>query len=112
MHASIARQMTTQSDAFKQPQLERQALNSNLTALSQSLSALSAKYVSKRQELITQVNFQRAELNSLKIKTASMGHDIILSTSAAFTFSVWLRVAAMLLNAFLVHWVVGKSCLN
>lgn len=108
MHASIGRQMITQSDISKQTHLEREILNTSLTALTQSLSALPAKYVSKRQELIKQINFQRTELSNLKIKTASIGQDISLSTNAAFSFGVWLRVAAMLLNALLVHWVVGR----
>ena len=105
MHASIGQQMITQSTISKQTQLEQKILNSSLTALSQSLNSLPANYVSKRQELIRQLDFQRAELNKLDLKPGS----ISLTTSATFTFSVWLRVAAMLLNALLVHGVVGRA---
>ena len=105
MHASIVQQMVTQSDISKQTQLERQALNSSLTALTQSLNALPTNYVTKRQELIAQMDFQRAELGKLDMRSSGVAQDVNLTTSAAFTFGVWLRVAAMLLNALLVHWV-------
>lgn len=108
MHASIGQQMTAQSDVSKQTHLEKRVLNSSLTALSESLSALPENYVSKRQELIQQINFQRAELGKLDTQTGTLGQAISLTSNAAFTFGVWLRVAAMLLNALLVHWVVGR----
>jgi hypothetical protein len=109
IHASIGHQMIQQSTISKQTQLERQALNLSLMALSGGLKALPAKHVTKRQELVKQMNFQRAELNGLKIETASMGQAISLTSNAAFSFGVWLRVAAMLLKSICAIFSSGSA---
>jgi hypothetical protein len=102
MHASIDKQGTENSSGFKQRQFETKVLNNSIASLSESLSELPVSYASKRQNLVSQIDAQRETLSAIQSKPILQA-----SSGAQQGYSVWLRIAAMLLNAFLAHMFFG-----
>ncbi|MCB9229672.1 MAG: hypothetical protein H6618_08685 [Deltaproteobacteria bacterium] len=103
MHSSLSSQMTLGSGRY-----ERLAENRRLTvaAIGAHLSALEKipeTYITKRQELMAGIGAERQNL-------ASIDHNISLLENSGGDFhntglgyAVWIRIAAMLLNAYLIH---------
>lgn len=106
MHATIQNRMVEKSGLAEQYQVERNALNQSITSLAQMVDTLPTNFVTKRQQVIAQMNQQRQELGELTSKISSAPENIQLASNAIFAYSLWLRVAAMLLNAFLVHMLM------
>lgn len=108
MHASISDSMQRQSGAFIRTESERKVQESSVKALVSSLNALPDTYVSKRQLLAEKITSEQKKLADLNHSLTKFEHEHSSVDRIALLYGVWLRIAAMLLNAFLVHLFFGR----
>ncbi len=103
MHTSIADNMSKQSDGFTRLTEERNISLSVIRSLQESLTVLPASYVTQRQNLVEKIDREQDKLSRFARSIESMRNQKQDIRSVALAYNVWLRLAAMLLNAFLVH---------
>ncbi len=98
----------TQNHQYKSVQQERDVILSSIEGLNKSLSVLPETFVSKRHDLIKEIERHRQELsaNTLALNQIKGSHSV--NSNAVLGYSVWIRIAAMLLNAFLVHLLFSR----
>ena len=103
MHASLENQLASTSGAAAQYEAESNAIKTSMVALSESIEALPSTYASKRQEMIAQLNQQRSELKAVTANVMAVESSHTQKNQVPLSYGAWIRIAAMLLNAFLVH---------
>lgn len=108
MYTSLADRMAKQSGSFVRLAEDRSVLLSTIGALQASMEALPENLVTKRQQLAEQITKEQTKLSgSTSALTRSEVQRVDIN-SVGLTYSVWLRVAAMALNAFLVHLFLSQ----
>lgn len=103
MHASIHNQSISKSEGSTRYEAEKDALNGSILAISESINALPSSYATKRQQLAEQLNRQRAELSAVHANITQAVDQTQSRSQIPLSYGAWIRIAAMLLNAFLVH---------
>ncbi len=108
MHASLGDKMTKQSGQFSRLTDQRQGTLSDIEDLSRTLSALPPSFFTKRQQLVQEIQKNRDRLGRIDVMLSKETLERSDVNQILFTYSVWIRVAAMLLNAIFVHFLFSK----
>lgn len=103
MYTAIKEDMSKNSGGFTRLSDERKITLSTIGSLQESLSSLPASYVTKRQSVVEKIDKEQSKLSQFDKDIGKMEVQKQDIDSIALAYNVWLRVAAMLLNAFLVH---------
>jgi hypothetical protein len=104
----------TQNFQYKAVQEERDLIHKSIETLNKSLAALPENYASKKEALRQEIETQRKNLLANTEASKNISGIVTQGTSAAVSYNVWIRIAAMLINAMLIHLLFTriKSCLN
>ncbi len=104
MHGSLATHMIQSSGQFERLSKSRDLVLASIAAHSDSVNTLPKTHISRREAIDAKIIADRQslakidnELNSIE----SSGDGFSRTTNLGY--SVWIRVAAMLLNAYLIH---------
>lgn len=103
MHTSLADRMTKQSGYFTRLNTDREIILSTVEALRASMASLPETYITKRQSLASQISNEQAKLSEVNAFLGKVEVQRANINIVSLFYSVWLRIAAMILNAFLVH---------
>lgn len=103
MYGGILGHSLTQSHQYISLQKERASILATVDSLTTSLNMLPENFVSRRQDLAKEIRQERKELAQNTSALSQLKASGFSNANAILAYSVWMRVAAMLLNAFLIH---------
>ena len=112
MKNGVVSNSLVQSTQYKTLQEEKEFIDKSIKSLDEDIDALPEIYATKkarlRQDKDTQMGLRKANTEAIKKISGAQG------TNTDVGYEVWIRVAAMLLNAMFVHllFVRIKMCLN
>ncbi len=104
MHGSLATHMIQSSGRFERLTKARELVLASIAAHSDSFNALPKTHISRREDIDAKIIADRESLAKIDDELKSMessGDGFAKTTNLGY--SVWIRVAAMLLNAYLLH---------
>ncbi len=108
MHTSLAGHMTKQSSQFSRLDTDRNISLESIQTLTAAVKVLPDTFLTKKQQLMGEIQKERDKLGAVNqslnaIETTQSNVDPI-----SLSYSVWLRIAAMLMNTLLVHLFFGR----
>ena len=103
MFTSLSGRITKNTDSFARIKNEQTILLGAISELKNNLAGLPEEFVTKRQHILMDLDSKRLELSTLNKSLSAIEKNKNGITNIQITYSVWIRIAAMLLNAFLVH---------
>ena len=113
MREGVVGNSLTHNLQYKAVQEERDVILKSIESLNTSLAALPENYASKRETLRQEIETQRKNLNANTKATEHVSGVMASTANAAVSYNVWIRIAAMLINAMLIHLLFTrvKLCL-
>lgn len=103
MHKSLADEITQGSGAYERLSKSREFQLASINSQTSTLLSLPESFFTKRQAIEDKIRHEREKLAEMDHQLNTLEAGAASSTSLSISYSVWLRVAAMILNAYLVH---------
>ena len=100
--------MTKQSSHFSRLDTDRNISLDSIQTLTAAVKVLPDTFLSKKQQLLGQIQTERDKLGALNERLNSIESSQSSIDPIALSYSVWLRLAAMLMNTLLVHLFFGR----
>lgn len=111
MHAALSQKQADTSTNVIHLQKQRDSILLSIDNLNESISALPSNFVSKKQDIIRQVDAKQLSLAQLDARIAQATKKATSAGNVLLSYGVWLRIAAMILNAILAHALfIGFKC--
>lgn len=102
MHKSISSQLTQGSGRYERLIKSRELALASIATHMGALATLPDSHVSKRQEITNKIGLERAGLANIDSDISAL-ESSGGSGSMDLNYALWIRIAAMLLNAYLIH---------
>lgn len=102
-HKSLSEGIISKSPVIETLTKEMELANKAVAIHTTSIEALAPSYVSRRQELQRKIDIERMKISELNTQIEKSKESVLPSNTSKLTYAFWLRLAAMLLNAYLVH---------
>lgn len=113
MHTSIAGHMTKQSSQFSRLNTDRNISLETIQTLNTAFKALPDTFLTKKQQIMRQIQAERDNLGFLNQRLNNIETSQSNIDPLSLSYSVWLRIAAMLMNTLLVHLFFSRmACLT
>lgn len=103
MHKSISTQITQSSGYYERISKSRELTLASIDSYTKSLATLPEAYVSKRREISKEISAERENLTKIDREIRHLEISGGESRNTDLNYAVWIRLAAMLLNAYLIH---------
>ena len=103
MHAALSQKQVDTSANVSHLEKQRENILLSIETLNAAAAALPSNFVSKKQDIIQQIDVKQASLSNLDTNIARAISDASSASNVLLSYGVWLRIAAMILNAILAH---------
>lgn len=103
-HSGISNDSVKNSDSYTRMVESRNTIVGQIKALTVSLENIPGNYATKRADLGGQIKDAQAALANSDTALASVKSE----GSSSVAYEVWIRLGAMILNAYLVHMLVRR----
>lgn len=103
MHSSLSTQLTRGSGRYERLVESRKLTMATIATHSSALDNLPETYITKRQSLAEKIGLERENLDRIDREIDSLESYGSGFHNTGLGYAVWIRIAAMLLNAYLIH---------
>lgn len=107
-HKSLSENSVSKSAQVEMLIQEKELASKTVGLHFASIESLPQDYISKRQNLEHKIEQERAKISELNSRIENSKTSAISSQTSKVTYAFWLRLAAMLLNAYLIHCLFSR----
>lgn len=108
MHSSLAQRQVDTSSRILALEKERKTVLRTMDTLNETAASLPNKFISRKQSIIEDIYKRQKGLEVINAGIADTTNHLSSSSNILLTYGVWLRIAAMILNAILAHVLFAR----
>jgi predicted transcriptional regulator len=108
MQVSLAQRHIDTSKQVSHLEVERESISLMIDTLGKSASSLPDNFISRKRSIIEQIDAKRIDLAGINARIARATEQVGSSENISLSYGVWLRIAAMILNAILAHALFAR----